>query len=74
MKAVKIGSIVIIPFMILFLMFSTWIGYIAENIRDFYNFKWLAIAGMITGYILQFYKMWAGVIVIAVSIFVWFLL
>ncbi|AJD90235.1 hypothetical protein JMA_09180 [Jeotgalibacillus malaysiensis] len=74
MKAIKIGSILIVPFIILFLIFSTWIGYIAESMSDYYDFKWLAIAGIVAGYMLQFYKTGVGLTLIVLSIFIWFLI
>lgn len=69
----KIGINILIPFIILFLVFSTFMGYIAESIRDYYNFKWLALTLMFAGYILQFFKKTIGLIVVVFSIFLWFL-
>lgn len=74
MNFLRIGVNIVIPFIILFLAFATWMGYIAENIRDYYNFKWVAMALLIAGYILQFYKRTAGLILVGLSVIGWFLL
>jgi len=70
----RIGANIVIPLLILFLVFATWMGYIAENIRDYYNYKWAAIALLGVGYILRFYKRMVGLILVGLGIFIWFLL
>lgn len=74
MNVLRIGANILIPLLILFLAFATWMGYIAENTRDFYNFKWVAIALLVVGYILQFNKRMVELILVGLSIFMWFLL
>ena len=74
MNVLRVGINILIPFLILFLVFATWMGYIAEDIRDFYNFKWVAIILLVAGYILQFYKKTIGFILVGLSIVSWFLL
>jgi len=74
MNILRIGANILIPLLILFLIFATWMGYIAENIRDYYNYKWAAIALLVIGYILQFNKKLVGLILIGIGIFIWFLL
>ncbi|MDQ0483090.1 hypothetical protein QO000_002062 [Alkalihalobacillus hemicentroti] len=73
MGVLKIILNALIPFIIIFLVFSTFMGYIAENIRDYYNFKWLALAFILGGYILQYYKWIFGLTVVVLSIYIWFL-
>jgi hypothetical protein len=64
----------LIPVLLLFLMFSTWIGYIAENLSDFYHFKWAAVGLIFLGYMLN-YKMRAyGLSIVAVGVISWFLI
>ena len=74
MNILRIGVNILIPLLILFLALATWMGYIAENIRDYYNYKWAAIALLVVGYILQFYKRMVGLILVGLGIFIWFLL
>ncbi|PFA69166.1 hypothetical protein CN378_04625 [Bacillus sp. AFS015802] len=74
MNVLRIGASILIPFLLLFLAFATWMGYIAENIRDYYHFKWAALLLLAAGYILQFYKITVGYILVVVSIIAWFLL
>ena len=74
MNILRIGVNIIIPLLILFLVFATWMGYVAENIREYYNYKWTAIALLVGGYILQFYKRMGGLILVGLGIFIWFLL
>ncbi|MGR3762977.1 hypothetical protein [Rossellomorea sp. NS-SX7] len=64
----------LIPALLLFLMFSTWIGYIAEDIRDLYHVKWAAIVLIMIGYTLNFKKRLAGLIMVAVGVAAWFLI
>ncbi|WGG44603.1 hypothetical protein [Rossellomorea sp. DA94] len=73
MSVLRVGINILIPFLILFLVFATWMGYIAENIRDYYNFKWGAILLLLAGYILQLYKKTIGLILVGLSIVSWFL-
>jgi len=47
---------------------------LAEDIRDYYNFKWAALALLFAGYIVQFYKKSIGLLLVVVSIIIWFLL
>jgi len=74
MSVFRVGVNILIPFLILFLAFATWMGYIAENIRDYYNLKWIAILILVAGYILQFYKKTFGLMIVGLSILSWFLL
>jgi hypothetical protein len=74
MSVLRVGINILIPFLIVFLAFATWMGYIAENIRDYYNFKWVAIILLVAGYILQFYKKTIGLVLVGLSILSWFLL
>jgi len=74
MNILRVGANILIPLLILFLAFTTWMGYIAENIRDYYNFKWAAIALLVVGYILQFNKRMVGLILVGLGVFIWFLL
>jgi len=74
MNILRIGVNILIPLLILFLVFATWMGYVAENIREYYNYKWTAIALLLGGYILQFYKRMVGLILVGLGIFIWFLL
>jgi hypothetical protein len=62
------------PILLLFLIFSTWIGYIAESLRDFYHFRWAAVGLIILGYMLNFKKRAAGLIMVAVGLAAWFLI
>jgi hypothetical protein len=72
-KVLSIGANIIIPFIVLFLAFATFMGYIAEEIRGYYNYKWVAIALIVVGYLFQFYKKTMGLILVGISIFIWFL-
>ncbi|MBU0905301.1 MAG: hypothetical protein R3328_08595 [Planococcaceae bacterium] len=74
MNILRIGANILIPLLILFLAFATWMGYIAENIKDLYNYKWAAIALLVVGYILQFNKRIFGLILVGLGILIWFLL
>jgi len=74
LNILRIGANILIPLLILFLAFATWMGYIAENIKDLYNYKWAAIALLIVGYILQFNKRIFGLILVGLGILIWFLL
>jgi len=74
MNILRIGVNILIPLLILFLVFATWMGYVAENIREYYNYKWTAIALLLGGYILQFYKRMVGLILVGLGIFIWFFL
>lgn len=74
MNVLRVGINILIPFLILFLVFATWMGYIAEDIKDFYNFKWVAIILLVAGYILQFYKNTIGLVLVGLSILSWFLI
>ena len=74
LNILRIGVNILIPLLILFLGFATWMGYIAENTRDFYNYKWVAIALLVVGYILQFNKRMVGLILVGLGILIWFLL
>ncbi|OIU71766.1 hypothetical protein [Rossellomorea aquimaris] len=62
----------LIPVLLLFLIFSTWIGYIAESLRDFYHFKWAAIGLILLGYMLNFKKRAAGLIIVTAGSAAWF--
>lgn len=73
MAFLKIGINVFIPFIFLFLVFSTWMGYIAEEIRNYYDYKWLMLGFLLAGYILQFYKKVIGLVVVGTSIYIWYL-
>ncbi|OAT83734.1 hypothetical protein A6P54_00040 [Bacillus sp. MKU004] len=64
----------LIPVLLLFLIFSTWIGYIAESLRDFFHFKWAAICLIMLGYMLNFKKRAAGLIIVGVGTAAWFLI
>lgn len=74
LNILRIGANILIPLLILFLAFATWMGYIAENIKDLYNYKWAAIALLVVGYILQFNKRIFGLILVGLGILIWFLL
>jgi hypothetical protein len=74
MNILRIGVNILIPLLILFLVFATWMGYISENIRDYYNYKWGAIALLVVGYILHFYKRMVGLIIVGLGTIVWFLI
>ncbi|BCB05219.1 hypothetical protein [Bacillus sp. KH172YL63] len=74
MNVLRIGLNILIPFFIGFLAFATWMGYIAEHIRDDYNFKWIALLLMIAGYIIQFYKRTVGYVLVGLSVWWWFVL
>lgn len=71
MTVLKTAINIVIPFLIAFLIFATWMGYIAESTREYYNFKWVAILILIAGYILQFYKK-IGLLLVVLSIIIWF--
>ncbi|WP_175987362.1 hypothetical protein [Bacillus sp. Marseille-Q1617] len=64
----------LIPALLLLLIFATWIGYIAEDLRDYYDYKWAAIGLIILGYMLNFKKRMAGLIMVAVGVVAWFLI
>ncbi len=72
MNLLRIIINVTIPILTLFLIFATWMGYIAENIRDYYNVKWAGIALLLAGYIIQFYNRTLGFIVVILGIVIWF--
>jgi len=74
MNVLRIGANILIPILILFMVLVTPMGYIAENIRDYYDLKWVAIALTVAGYILQFYKKTFGLILVGLSIIGWFLI
>ena len=74
MTIMRIGVNILIPGLILFLAFSTLIGYIAEDIREYYNFKWAVLGLLLVGYIVQFYKKSIGLLLVVLSIVMWFLL
>lgn len=74
MNVVRIGTNIIIPLLLVFLMIATAIGYIAEDIRDYYNLKWIAVLTILAGYILQFFKQTFGLIIIGIGLIWWFLL
>lgn len=74
MNIMKIGINIFIPGLLLFLAFSTLIGYLAEDIRDYYNYKWAALALLFAGYMVQFYKKSLGLLLVIVSIVIWFML
>ncbi|WJV29652.1 hypothetical protein QTG56_00270 [Rossellomorea sp. AcN35-11] len=73
MRFLWAGMNLLLPFLVLFLAFATWIGYIAEDIRVSYHFKWGAILLFLVGYGGQFYKKTIGVIILIVSLVLWFL-
>ncbi|WP_044338831.1 hypothetical protein [Rossellomorea aquimaris] len=64
----------LLPVLVLFLAFATWIGYIAENIRVSYHYKWGALLLFLVGYGLQFYKKTIGLVIVGLSLVIWFLL
>ncbi|MCA1054000.1 hypothetical protein LCM10_03290 [Rossellomorea aquimaris] len=64
----------LMPVVILFLAFATWIGYIAEELPDNYDWKWMAIFITVIGYIMQFTKKMGGILVIITGLFLWFML
>lgn len=74
MNVVRIGTNIIIPLLLVFLMIATAIGYIAEDIRDYYNLKWIAVLTILAGYTLQFFKQTFGLIIIGIGLIWWFLL
>lgn len=74
MNVVRIGTNVIIPLLLVFLVIATVIGYIAEDIRDYYNLKWIALLTILAGFILQFFKRIFGLILIGLGLIWWFLL
>lgn len=74
MNVVRIGTNIIIPLLLVFLMIATAIGYIAEDIRDYYNLKWIAVLTILAGYILQFSKQRFGLILIGLGLIWWFFL
>ncbi|MGM0751644.1 MAG: hypothetical protein ACQET6_06895 [Bacillota bacterium] len=64
----------LLPVLVLFLAFATWIGYIAEDIRVSYHYKWGALLLFLVGYGLQFYKKTIGLVIVGLSLVIWFLL
>ena len=74
MNILRIGVNILIPLLILFLAFATLMGYIAENIRDYYNYKWAAIALLVVGYILQVSSPNRDLVLVGLGIIIWFLI
>jgi hypothetical protein len=74
MKVLWIGTNLLMPVLILFLAFATWIGYIAEDIRDYYDLKWAALGLVTAGYMVQFSKKTIGLVMIGAGIVIWVLL
>jgi len=74
MKFLWAGANILMPVLLLFLAFATWIGYIAEDIREYYHFKWAALLLLLVGYGVQFYKKTIGLIIVLLSLVIWFLL
>ncbi|TFE00552.1 hypothetical protein [Jeotgalibacillus salarius] len=74
MYIAKIVIRILMPFLILFLSFSTMMGYIAETIYPAYHLKWFAIVYMIAAYILQFFRPAVGLAMLVSGGVVWFLI
>jgi hypothetical protein len=74
MKFLWAGANILMPVLLLFLACATWIGYIAEDIREYYHFKWAALFLFLVGYSVQFYKKTIGLIIVLLSLVTWFLL
>ena len=74
MKVVKVILNIVIPMVLIFLCFSTLIGYIAESYSTIYDYKWLAILLIFGGYVLQYFRFLLGQLIVVVGIVVWFLI
>ncbi|WRP07544.1 hypothetical protein U9J35_05075 [Rossellomorea aquimaris] len=74
MKFLWAGANILMPVLLLFLAFTTWIGYIAEDIPEYYHFKWADLLLLLVGYDVQFYKKTIGLIIVLLSLVIWFLL
>jgi len=74
MKVVKVILNIVIPFVLIFLSFSTLMGYIAESHSAIYDYKWLAILLVFGGYILQYFRFLLGQVIVVVGIVIWFVI
>ncbi|MFC7785339.1 MULTISPECIES: hypothetical protein [unclassified Rossellomorea] len=74
MKFLWAAANILMPVLVLFLAFATWIGYIAEDIPEYYHFKWAALLLFLVGYAIQFYKKTIGLLIVLLSLVSWFLL
>ena len=74
MKAVKVILNIVIPMVLIFLSFSTLIGYIAESHSAIYDYKWLAILLIFGGYILQYFRFLLGQVIVVIGIVFWFVI
>lgn len=74
MKVVKIILNILLPLVLIFLSFSTLIGYIAESHSAIYDYKWLAILLIFGGYILQYFRFLLGQVIVVVGIVIWFVI
>ena len=74
MKIVKVILNIVIPLILMWLSFSTIIGYIAESQSAIYDYKWLAILLIFGGYILQYFRFFLGQAIVVVGIVLWFVI
>ena len=74
MKVVKVILNIVIPFGLIWLSFSTIMGYIAESHSAIYDYKWLALLLSFGGYILQYFRFLLGQAIVVAGLVLWFLI